>query len=150
MSISTSIEVDRPVAELFAYVSDPTRFVEWQDGVVSGHMHGEGPPAVGDRCVTIRRIGFAERPVNSTVTHIDPPRSWSLRGIDGPIRAEVNVNVEALDGDRRSPLTIKIDFSGHGIGRLLVPLVVRPQARKEMPANLKRLKQRLEVTKDSR
>jgi hypothetical protein len=35
-------------------------------------------------------------------------------------------------------------FTGHGIGKLLVPLVVRPRARKEMPANLERLKQRLE------
>jgi hypothetical protein len=30
------------------------------------------------------------------------------------------------------------------MGKLLVPLVVRPGARKEMPANLDRLKQRLE------
>jgi hypothetical protein len=94
--------------------------------------------------VTIRRIGFAERSVTSTITHVDPPRSWGLRGSDGPIRAEVNVKVEALDGDRRSKVTIEIDFSGHGIGTLLVPLVVRPQALREMPANLRRLKQRLE------
>lgn len=150
MAISTSIEVDRPATKLFAYVTDPTRFVEWQDGVVSGHMHGEGPPAIGDRCVTIRRIGFAKRPVTSTVTHLDPPRRWGLRGIDGPIRAEVNVTVESLDADHRAKLAIEIDFSGRGIGKLLVPLVVQPQARKEMPANLQRLKQRLEMTKESR
>jgi hypothetical protein len=37
-----------------------------------------------------------------------------------------------------------VDFAGHGIGKLLVPLVVRRQARKEMPANVARLKRRLE------
>jgi hypothetical protein len=37
-----------------------------------------------------------------------------------------------------------VDFTGHGIGKLLVPLVVRREARKEMPANLARLKDRLE------
>jgi hypothetical protein len=148
--ISTSIEVDRPSAELFAYVTDPSQFVEWQDGVVSGRVNGDGPHAVGDRCITIRRIGFAKRPVTSTVTHVDAPHTWGLQGIDGPMRAEVNVTVEALDGDRRSKLTIEIDFSGHGIDKVLVPLVVRPQARKEMPANLRRLKERLETTKESR
>jgi hypothetical protein len=44
----------------------------------------------------------------------------------------------------RSRLTIAVDFEGHGIGKLLVPLVVRPEARKEMPANLATLKRRLE------
>jgi hypothetical protein len=41
-------------------------------------------------------------------------------------------------------VTIQLDFEGHGIGRLLVPLAVRPQARKEMRTNLRTLKQRLQ------
>jgi hypothetical protein len=39
---------------------------------------------------------------------------------------------------------VDIDFQGHGIGKLLVPLVIRPQARREMPANVKRLKHLVE------
>ena len=144
MAMSTSVEVDRPSAQVFAYVTDPSRFSEWQDGVVSGHMANGGPSSVGDRCVTTRRVGFTHRPFASEVTHVDPPRTWGVRGIDGPIRAEVDVTVEPLDDDRRSRVTIEIDFVGHGIGQLLVPLVVRAQARREMPTNLKRLKKRLE------
>jgi hypothetical protein len=144
MPISTSIEVDRPAAELFDYVTDPSRFREWQHGVIEGHMSAR-PPSVGDRCLTTRRIGFAKRPITSEVTHADPPRSWGVRGIDGPIRAAVDVTVEPLDDDKRSRTTITIDFTGHGIGKLLVPLMVRPQARKEMGANLQRLKERLEI-----
>jgi hypothetical protein len=140
----STIEVDRPAAEVFAYAIDPSRFSEWQENVVGGHMEGDGPPAVGDKCVTARRIGFAERPATSEVTHIDPPVSWGVRGTEGPIRAIVDVTVDALDHDTRSRLTIAIDFEGHGIGKLLVPLVVRRDARKEMPANLQRLKERLE------
>ena len=140
----STIEVDRPPAEVFAYVIDPSRFSEWQENVVGGHMEGNGPPAVGDECVTARRIGFAERPATSEVTHIDPPVSWGVRGTEGPIRAIVDVTVEAVDGDARSRVTIAIDFEGHGIGKVLVPLVVRRDARKEMPANLQRLKERLE------
>jgi hypothetical protein len=67
-----------------------------------------------------------------------------VRGIDGPIRAVVDVTVNSVTADR-SRLTIAVDFEGHGIGKLLVPLVVRRQARKEMPTNLGRLKQRLEA-----
>jgi uncharacterized protein YndB with AHSA1/START domain len=141
--ITTNVEVDRSAEDVFAYATDPTRFPEWQQGVVDGHLDQPGVPAVGARCLTTRRIGGANRPSTSEVTHIDPPTTWGVRGIDGPIRAIVDVTVEPLTADR-SRLTIAVDFEGHGIGKLLVPLIVRRQARKEMPANLATLKERLE------
>ena len=82
----------------------------------------------------------------SEITKVDPPTSWAVHGIDGPIRAIVDVTVEPVDGSARSRVTIELDFEGHGIGKLLVPLVVRRQARNEMPANVKRLKEQLEAS----
>jgi hypothetical protein len=141
--VTVSTDVGRSAADVFAYATDPTRFHEWQSGVVDGHMANSGVPKVGDRCLTSRRIGGAVRPSTSEVTHIDPPHRWGVHGIDGPIRAIVAVTVEPGE-DARSRLTITVDFEGHGIGKVLVPLVVRRQAAKEMPANLQALKQRLE------
>jgi uncharacterized protein YndB with AHSA1/START domain len=141
---ATTIEVGRPPEEVFAYVTDPGRFMEWQHGVLSGHLDDDLPQAPGSRCVTVRKVGFAQRPVTSEITHVDPPRTWGVRGIDGPIRATVNVTVEPVDGGRSAKVSVDVDFTGHGIGKLLVPLVVRPQARREMPENLQRLKDRLQ------
>ncbi len=118
--ITVSTEVDRPAADVFAYATDPTRFSEWQKGVVEGHMDQPGIPQVGARCSTTRRIGFADRPSTSELVHIDPPQTWGLRGIDGPIRAKVDLRVEAIT-DTRSRLAITLDFEGHGIGKVLVP-----------------------------
>src|SRR6266851_8663340 len=141
--IITTIEIDRPAAEVFTYATEPSRFSEWQKGVVDGSMDTPGTPKVGDRCMTTRRIGFANRAVTAEVVHIDPPSTWGVRGVDGPIRAGVDVAVEALS-DTRARLIISIAFEGHGIGRLLVPLIVAREARKEMPANVARLKSRVE------
>jgi uncharacterized protein YndB with AHSA1/START domain len=143
--ITTTIEINRPVEDVFAYVTDPARFVEWQQGVVSGHMDGDRAHRVGDRCVTTRKIGGAERSVTSELTHIDPPNTWGVRALEGPIRAIVDVTVSPLQDARRSRVKIDLEFTAHGIGKLLVPLFVRPSARKEMPQNLDRLKQRLET-----
>jgi hypothetical protein len=147
-AIVASTEVERPAAEVFAYATDPARFSEWQRGVVDGHMDGPGngtqAPAVGAKCVTTRRIGGANRPATSELVHIDPPRTWGVRGLDGPIRAAVDVVVQPVT-DARSRLTISVDFSGRGIGKVLVPLMVRRQARKEMPDNLAALKRRMET-----
>ncbi len=147
--IVTSAEIDRSAAEVFVYATDPARFNEWQRGVVDGHMDGPGDgaeaQAVGAKCVTTRRIGGASRPSTSKLVHIDPPRTWRVEGLDGPIRAAVDVLVEPVT-DTRSRLTISVDFTGHGIGKLLVPLMVRPEARKEMPGNMAALKQRMEAS----
>ena len=146
--IVTSAEIDRPVAEVFAYATDPARFSEWQKGVVDGHMDapadGTQPLAVGAKCVTTRRIGGTSRPSTSELVHIDPPRTWGVRGVDGPIRAAVDVVVEPVTSSR-SRLTISVDFTGHGIGKILVPLMVRREARKEMPVNMAALKQKMEA-----
>ena len=106
-------------------------------------MDADGTPTVGTICHTTRRIGGAERPSVSEITHLDPPKTWGVRGIDGPIRATVDLTVQPLAADR-SQLTISVDFTGHGIGKILVPLIVRREATKEMPTNLAKLKRRLE------
>ena len=141
--ITSTIEVARPAAEVFAYVTDPAHMPEWQQGCLRGEL--DGPEThVGSRCTTVRKIGGGERAVTTQITEYDPPRRWADRGIDGPVRAAVDVTVEPL-GESRSRVTIDLDFTGHGIGKLLVPLIVRRQAAREMPANMGRLKQRLET-----
>ena len=143
--ITASIEVDRSAEEVFAYATDPNRFSEWQEGVKSGRMDSAGAPQVGDRCVTTRRIGPVDRPVTSELVCFEPPHRWGVRGLDGPIRAIVDVTVEPRS-DTSAHLTVALDFEGHGIGRILVPLLVRREARREMPANVTTLKQCLEGT----
>jgi len=142
--IITTVAIARGPDEVFAYVTDPSHFVEWQKGVVSGRIEGDGPTRVGSRCVTTRRIGGSDRTTTSEITEVEPPRRWADRGLDGPIRARVQVDVEPIDGGAGSRVIIAVDFTGHGFGKLLVPLFVRPQARREMPANCRNLKDVLE------
>jgi uncharacterized protein YndB with AHSA1/START domain len=142
--IVTSIEVARPPADVFAYVTDPSRLAEWQESLLSSRTEGGGPAAVGSRVVQTRRVGRAERTMTSEITEITPPRSWAVRGVDGPVRAMVRGMVEPVDDGERSRVTIELDFEGRGIGKLLVPLVVRRQTHEQMPANMQRLKERLE------
>ena len=141
--ITVSVEVARSAEEVFAYATDPSRFSEWQKGVVSGHMDSVGAPKVGDRCHTTRRIGFSDRPDTSELVRYDPPRQWGVRGVSGPIRAIVDVTVNPRS-DTSAQLTIALEFEGRGIGRVLVPLVVHRQAQREMPVNVTTLKRHLE------
>ncbi len=61
-----------------------------------------------------------------------------------PLRAIAKGAIEPLDNGERSRVTIALDFEAHGIGRLLLPLVVRRQARMQLPRNEQKLKEALE------
>jgi uncharacterized protein YndB with AHSA1/START domain len=142
--IINSVEIARTPEDVFAYVTDPSHLAEWQESVVSTRLEGGGAPAVGSRVAVVRRMGRSERTMTMELAELNSPRSWAVRGIDGPVRGNVRGMVEPLDGGARSRVTIELDFEGHGIGKLLVPLVVRRQAQKEMPKNMQNLKERLE------
>jgi uncharacterized protein YndB with AHSA1/START domain len=141
--IVSSIDIARPPDEVFAYVSDPSRFPEWQRDVVSVRIEGDRPPGVGSRFATTRRVAGAERTMTQEITERSVPRSWAVRGVDGPIRPSADVTVEPLDGGTRSRVTFALDFEGHGIGRPLLP-AVRRQTQKVAPVSYRNLKDRLE------
>jgi uncharacterized protein YndB with AHSA1/START domain len=141
--IITTVDIARPPEEVFAYVTDPSHFVEWQQGVVSGRIEGDGRIRAGSSYTT-RRIGGSERTTNQEITEVTPSIRWADRGVDGPIRARVQVDLEPIDQNAGSRVTFTGDLDGHGIGKLLVPLLVRPQARKDKSVNCRNLKERLE------
>jgi uncharacterized protein YndB with AHSA1/START domain len=87
--IVSSIEIDRPPDAVFEYLMDPSRLPEWQESLLSARPEGSGPPAVGSKLITTRRVGRSERTMTMQMTSINPPRNWSARGIDGPVRGSL-------------------------------------------------------------
>lgn len=136
--ITYAIEVDHPPHEVFSRITDPARFVEWQPSLVSV-QGGRGPLGVGSRYTATRRVAGRERTMTAEITEISPPRRWACRGVDGPVRAITVITIEPLNKNTRSRVTIELDFEAHGIGRLLVPLVIRPTARKEISSERRAL-----------
>jgi uncharacterized protein YndB with AHSA1/START domain len=143
-AIVESVEIARRPEDVFEYVTDPARLSEWQESLVSARLEGEGPVALGSRMATVRHVGGQDRPMTMEMTEFSPPTSWTARGVDGPVRATVNGTVEPLGGDEGTRVTLELDFEGHGIGVLLVPLVVRRQAQAELPRATRKLKELLE------
>lgn len=135
-ALVSTVEIDCPPHDVFAYATDPSRFGEWQDDVVRVQ--------VGDaEFTTTRRINGAERTMRQRITHSAPPHHWAARGIDGPVRPHATVTVEPLDDGARSRVTFTLDFEGHGIGVALLPLV-RRQSRRAAPVSYRNLRQLLE------
>ena len=141
--IVVSVEISRPPADVFAYVTNPSHLPLWQESVVRVDSD-DAPTHVGIRVVVVRRAGGREMESAAEVAVFEPPTRWSVRGVDGPVRGDVTGTVEPLDNGARSRVTLNLELKGHGIGKLLLPLFVQRQAKKEMPRNAQNLKELLE------
>ena len=138
------IDISRSPGDVFAYAIDFSHFPEWQGGVRSARREGDGPLSVGSTAHVTRQAGPRRLARTEEITELNPPETWTVHGGGGPLTAIAKVTIEPLDAGQRSRVTMSLDFSAHGIGRLLVPLVVRRQARRQLPRNQQRLKEVLE------
>jgi carbon monoxide dehydrogenase subunit G len=91
-----SVEISRRAEDVFAYVTDPARLPDWQQGVVSARA--EGPVEAGCKVVVTRKVGRAERSMTAEIAELSRPRKWRIRGLDGPIRGNVDGTIEPLGG----------------------------------------------------
>jgi uncharacterized protein YndB with AHSA1/START domain len=133
--IVSTIDIARPPAEVFAYVTDPRRFPEWQKDVVRVEPAGE------HRFATTRRFARAEWTLLQEIVASEPPHHWVVRGVDGPIRPDATVTVEPSGTGSR--VTFTLDFTGTGIGTALLP-IVRRQTQRAAPVSYRNLKRLLE------
>ena len=141
--IVESVEINRRPEDVFAYLDDLSRHNEWDDQIVSTRVETEGPTRVGTRATDTRRTPMGKQDVKYEITEHDLPRRAAFRGTSGPVRPVGAVTVESLDDGARSRVTIEIELQGHGLGKLLAPLANR-DARKHVPKNQAKLKERLE------
>src|SRR5919201_2524022 len=141
--IIESVEIARRPEDVFAYIDDLSRHAEWQPQIVNTQVETEGPTRVGSRATDTRRVPGGPRKFTYEITEHDPPRKASFRGVDGPVRPVGTVTVEPIGDGSRSRVTLRLDLQGHGFGKLIAPLA-RRDARKQVPKDQARLKERLE------
>lgn len=136
------IVVNRPVSEVFAYVTDVSNLAEWQGGVVEARQVSEGPVGVGTRFTEVRK--FLGRRIESAleVTEHEPDRRFSLNVASGPVPFEVRHTFEAIDGGTR----IRVEGEGEpgGFFKMAEPLVAR-QAKRTFEHDFATLKDILEA-----
>jgi uncharacterized protein YndB with AHSA1/START domain len=142
--ITSLVEIKRNPQDVFLYVADPTQRPKWQDAIEHVQVVRETPEGVGTQVRETRRIQGASRTFTWEVTEYDPGRRYALRGVDGPVRARVLINLTPVDDGAKTCVAIEIAFDGVGIGKIFAPLA-RRGARKEVGLDGEHLKNQLEA-----
>jgi uncharacterized protein YndB with AHSA1/START domain len=142
-AITAEVDIARSPHQVFGFIADAAHLPDWQPEVREAALDEPAAVAVGSRGREVRHVMGSDRPITWEVTDYDPDRRYGVRGVDGPVRAHVTMDLTPTVDGTGTHLQYGIEFEGHGIGRLLAPLA-RNSTRKDLDARLGRLKQRLE------
>ncbi len=141
--IDFTVEIERPVEDVFAYLTDVNSLPQWQSSLVEMRAETDAPMRVGTRLVETRK--FLGRRMESTleVTAYERNRLWALRVVDGPVPYRVEHTLESTNGGTR------LAWVGEGepgrFFKVAEPLVAR-QAKRQFRGDFETMKDILETS----
>src|SRR3954447_21323661 len=143
---STTIVIDRPIAEVFAYLADGTNDPKFSPRVLEIVKATEGPPGVGTVFAnTVKDAGMKTKR-EFRLTDLQPPAKirWTEQSKNIITVPEGGYDL-APEGEDRTRVTLHNVLEGHGFGKVIMPLALRG-ARKDADAFGKRIKAAVEAS----
>ena len=138
-----SVEINRPVEEVFSYVSTVESQPEWATPPQEVRKDTPGPPREGDAFTAVAKFLGRRLETPFRITSIEPNRQFSYRATGGPIPDQRwNNTFEEVSGGTR--LTLVVEGEPGGFFRLAEPLLERA-ANRQFRADLGTLKDMLEA-----
>ena len=142
MKLERTVTVQKPLDEVFAYLSDFTTTTEWDPGTVRT-VRTAGDGGVGTEYLNTSTFAGRETQLAYVVHELIPNQRIALRGENKTVIACDTMTFRATGSD--TEVTYTADFTFKGIARLIAPLL-RPafarlgnEAQTGMAAALRRL-----------
>jgi dehydrogenase/reductase SDR family protein 12 len=144
MRVEESIEINRPLQEVFDYVSDVGNYPQWMADALEVRKDTAGPPHQSDKfTVAIKSVGRRfETPYERT--SYEANSRYTDRAVGGPVpNQRWECTFQEVPGGTRLTRTVEAEMSG--ILKLLEPLQKRA-AERGLRRDLKALKDVLEAS----
>jgi uncharacterized protein YndB with AHSA1/START domain len=141
--IEESVEINRPVEEVFSYATNPENFSEWVGNVIEVRKDVPGPPREGTSFTVEQKLLGRRFESPFEVIAYEPNRRYAHRSTGGPVPVSMNFTYEAVSSER-TRLTQHNEGEPGGFFGLVGPLLERALGR-QMRTNLGNLKDMLEA-----
>jgi uncharacterized protein YndB with AHSA1/START domain len=140
--VESSVLIDRPIEEVFAYATDTNNLAQWAGPVVDSKITSEGPVGVGT--TSSRTTQFLGRHVESIyeITEYEPNSRYADKTTSGPVPMTSRILLEQVGG--RTKVTIQGELEAAGFFKLAEPLVAR-MAKRQVETDAQTLKDLLEA-----
>jgi uncharacterized protein YndB with AHSA1/START domain len=141
----TTVVIDRPIEEVFAFLADGQNDPKFSPRVREIAKTTDGPPGVGTvYASTVKDAGMKTKR-EFRLTEVEPPTRirWAETSKNLVTASEGGYDLEP-EGDA-TRVTLHNVLEGHGLGKLIAPLAVRA-ARRDADAFGKRIKAAVEAS----
>jgi uncharacterized membrane protein len=144
MRLQASIDVAAPPELVWSFVTDPTRYLHFMNGITRWEVTSEQDRGLGARYRTLMRVGSAEVGGLVEIVECDEPRdlAWtSVTGIDQRGRWRLRPN-----GPSRTRVELRLSYgvAGAGITGWIAERVAAPSVRGNLRRTLLELRRQVE------
>ena len=140
IQVEKSVVIQKPVAEVFEFVTNGENTTKWQGGVEA--IIPEGPPnVVGSRYTEVRKFMGQEMRSMMELTAFEPNARWAARVIKGPVPYEVTATFEESGGGTK--MTTRVEGEPKGFFKVAEGMM-KGQLEKSLEEDGMRLKGILE------
>jgi uncharacterized membrane protein len=140
-----TIEIERPVREVFEFISQPENFPRWQESLLEVRRQASGPLRVGSEVTEVRRFMGRKMETTWTCTEHEPYERSSIEEDEGLVPFKGTFELEER-GDRtlftwivETPGPRGIKVPGAVVGRMV---------RRQLAVDSERLKELMEMGGD--
>jgi uncharacterized protein YndB with AHSA1/START domain len=138
---AVEVRIDRPPAEVFAFVTDAVNHPRWDTSSVSMTPDQPGPWTAGTTFHEVRKMGPRQMEIQSKVAALVPGESMEIESVTGP---EFHGHWRLIPDGERTILRWSCEMAVNGAGRLFQPFIAR-SFRRACDENFARLKELLET-----
>jgi uncharacterized protein YndB with AHSA1/START domain len=144
ITFETNVRIDRPVEEVFAYVSEPLNLPRWNSAVETMRKTSAGEAGVVSRYVMERELPSGRAINELDVVVSEPPREFAIRATTGPTPFLYRYRFAATNGETIVHLDAQVELPGPAA---LLAGLARRAVKNGVDQNLATLKQILETTR---
>lgn len=142
IKIEQSTVINRPIEEVFSYVTDIDNLPMWSGEIVESRKTSDGPTGEGTTFdLLVKALG---RKIENTheISAYEPNSKFGIKITSGPVLGEAEYSFEPVNGG--SKVSVEVEAEAGGFFKLADPLVARTLQR-QYEANLATLKDLLEA-----
>jgi carbon monoxide dehydrogenase subunit G len=138
-TIAQSVTVNRPVEEVWKFISDFANTTKWSRGVLEARQTSDGPLGIGSTLQTVVNAFGRRRTVSYLVTEYEPNKVFAFKATSGALTSQARYSVEPAGAGTR--LTASGELDAAGLYKLLAPILLRTVKRhsEDDLANVKRI-----------
>ena len=139
--------IDRPIHEVFAFVSMPTNLPRWQAGIKEVKQTSSGPLGVGATFQNSGEILGRRLEGLMEITEYEPDTKFGFKGVNGPMTVQVAFTFKTVGTGTK--LSLSIHAEPGGVFKLAEGALVK-QMRTQFEGNLDKLKALMEKSREQR